>query len=96
MDPVIPQIIAAIGIVLIPSIGLTARFALKPIVEAIVRLKDAFPQGAGTTPQVEQRLAAVEDEMRQLRDGFERLASAVEFDAQLRAGAAPSPSLPRA
>ncbi len=96
MDPVIPQIIAAIGIVLIPSIGLTARFALKPIVEAIVRLKDAFPQADAATPQVEQRLLAVEEEVRQLRQGFDRLATAVEFDTQLRAGAGPGPSLPRA
>ncbi len=95
MDPVIPQIIAAVGIVLIPSIGLTARFALRPIVDAIVRLKDAFPaQAPGFTPQQEQRIAAVEDELRQLREGFERLASAVEFDTQLRAGSAQR--LPRA
>lgn len=95
MDPVIPQIIAAVGIVLIPSIGLTARFALKPIVEAIVRLRDAFPAATAAPAQVDRRIAALEDEMRQLREGFERLASAVEFDAQLRAGA-PASRLPRA
>ncbi len=96
MDPIIPQIIAAIGIVLIPSIGLTARFALKPIVEAIVQLREAFPQGMGTAPQVEQRLAAVEEEVRQLREGFDRLATAVEFEVQLHAGAGPASRLPRA
>jgi hypothetical protein len=75
---------------------LAARFALKPIVDAIIRVKDAFPPPApAAAPLQEQRLAAVEDELRQLREGFDRLASAVEFEAQLRAGA-PAQRLPPA
>ncbi len=97
MEPVIPEIIVAVGVVLIPSIALSARFALKPIVEAIIRLRDAFPMAVAAAPaQVEHRLAAVEEDLRQLREGFDRLSAAVEFEAQLRAGAGAAPRLPQA
>ena len=46
MDPIIPQILAAVGLLVIPSLALAARFALKPIVDAIIRVKDAFPPPA--------------------------------------------------
>ncbi len=82
-------------LVILPALTVTvaigARFAARPIVEAIGRLRElSAPQPAPADP----RIAALEDEVRQLRDGCERLATAVEFDAQLRAG--PAPRLPQA
>ncbi len=77
-------------LVILPALTVTAavgaRFAARPIVDAIGRLREL---SASQPAPPDPRIAVLEDEVRQLRDGFERLASAVEFDAQLRGGAAP-------
>ncbi len=92
-------LLIVLGVVVIPSLGLTARFALKPIVEAIRRLKEPIGSSAAT-PQLETRLDAVEAELRELRELrplVERVVAAVEFDAQLRASATGDvPRLPQA
>ena len=80
------QLLLVVVVVVIPTLAATlalvARFAARPIVDAIVRLREL----SGPPPaQLENRIAAVEQELRQLRDGFERLATVVEYDAQLRA-----------
>ncbi len=71
-------------IILVPVAGLTLRFALKPIAEAMAKIKEA--QGAGREVAVmqqridllEQQLAGVESEMTRLRE-------IQEFHAQLKA-----------
>ena len=45
-------------------------------------------------PRDDSRVAALEDEVRQLRESLDRVTAMVEFDHQLR-GAAPPPPLPR-
>ncbi len=89
-------LLIVMGVIVIPSLGLTARFALKPIVEAIRRLREP-PGSSGATPEIETRLGAVEAELRELRPLVERVVAAVEFDAQLRASAnGDVPRLPQA
>lgn len=71
--------------VLIPIAGLTARFALKPLVESI----GAFMQAQGSDEALrmserritllEQNLDAVQEELRRVRD-------ARDFDEALRSG----------
>ena len=72
---------------LIPIAGLTARFALKPIVEAIARMRES-----GTTNEtirlLERRLALLEQEQQALLDmrtEVDRLGEAVDFQKKLEA-----------
>ena len=73
---------------LIPIAGLTARFALKPIVEAIARMKEM--QAGGTSQQevhvLEQRLALLEQQYQQLEGSITRITELKDFDRQLGAG----------
>ncbi len=86
-------LVAVIAIFLIPSIGLTARFALKPIVESVLRLRDALDRERGAIE--DPRVPALQQEVVELRESVERLTAAVDFDTQLRAsGAATAPRLP--
>ncbi len=83
-------LVAVIAIFLIPSLGLTARFALKPIVESVLRLRDALDRERGAAAQQDPRVAVLQQEVFELRETVDRLAEAVHFDTQLRAGDAPA------
>jgi hypothetical protein len=75
-----------ISIVLVPVIGLTARFALKPVVEALAKVLEA----RGTDESVnilERRIGLLEAQIESMEGTVNRLADAAEFDAQLRSGA---------
>lgn len=77
-------IVMGISIVLIPVAGLTARFALKPTVEALARLFEH--KGLEETVDIlERRMAFLETRMESMDTSLRRLADAVEFDAELRA-----------
>lgn len=71
--------------ILIPVAGLTARFALKPVVEALGKNRlaqadrDQLESLAGRLELVEQQLARIETDV-------ERISDAREFDARLSAG----------
>lgn len=71
----------------IPAMALSARFALKPIVESIIRLREAFVPQAGAAPQ-ERRLAAIEAELALIRSQLERL-EGTAFVKELRSGPEP-------
>ena len=75
-------LILATGFVLIPSLGLTARFALKPIVESILRIRESLDRGR--TMQ-DPRLEALEERVAAMQETLERVAQTVEFDRQLQA-----------
>ena len=78
------SVIMGVSIVLVPVIGLTARYALKPIVEALGR----YFEGQGTQESikiVERRLGLLEAQLDELQGSLNRLVDASEFDAQLRA-----------
>lgn len=77
------------------TVAVAARFAARPIVDAIIKLRELYPPNPA--PQIETRLGAVENEMREVRALVERVVAAVEFDAQIRAGnGAETPRLPQA
>ncbi|MEE9471455.1 MAG: hypothetical protein V3W32_07005 [Gemmatimonadota bacterium] len=69
-------------IVLIPVAGLTARFALKPIVEAVARMRQT--QGAAEhLALVEQRLALLEQQQGNTESDVGRLLEVQEFQEKL-------------
>lgn len=84
--------VMGISIVLIPVIGLTARFALKPTVEALGRFFES--KGAEDSLRlVERRLDLMEQHMELLQNSMDRIADAAEFDAKLQRGGADTPRL---
>ena len=78
-------VILGISIVLVPVIGLTARFALKPTVEALGR----FFEHKGLDESVhimERRMALMEQQIESLDASVKRLAEVTEFHAELGSG----------
>ena len=69
----------------VPALGITARFALKPIVDSIVRLRESFGTGPGNGV-VERRMLELEDEVAQLRSSVSGLEETVSFQQKLLAG----------
>jgi len=82
--------IMGISIVLIPVIGLTARFAFKPVVEALGRMFE----GRGTDEHIqilERRLGLLETHIETLESTVHRLEEGATFDKHLRSGSEPEP-----
>ncbi len=78
-------VIMGISIILIPVIGLTARFALKPTVEALSRIMES--RGAAEATQIlERRTALLETQIETLEASLKRLEERSRFDAELQAG----------
>ena len=81
----IVAIVMGLMVVLIPIAGVTARFALKPIAEAVARVREA----SGTNRElqvVEQRLALLEQQLSNLETEVRQIEDKSEFDRQLAAG----------
>lgn len=89
MEPVnivgLVAVVMGLLAVLIPIAGLTARFALKPVVEAIARMRES-----GTTNEtiklLERRIALLEQEQQvllEMRNDVDRLSEAVDFQKRL-------------
>ncbi len=71
-------------IVLIPVAGVTIRFALKPIAEAIARIRES--QGANQEMSImAQRLDLLERQLSGVESELHRLHEVQEFQAQLKA-----------
>lgn len=83
--------ILGISIVLIPVIGLTARFALKPAVEALSKLFETRSQ-TETVQILERRIDLQEQQIEALQQAVRSLGEAKEFDRQLAAPSPPSPT----
>jgi hypothetical protein len=80
-------------IILIPVAGLTARFAMKPVVESMAKLRQGSNQGE-TVNMLERRITLLEKEVQNLsgiRDDLGRLIEEMEFQRQLTAGASRKP-----
>ena len=78
-------VIMGISVVLVPVIGLTARYALKPIVGVIARSIET--KGTEESVQiVERRLELLEQQLEDVQGSLNRLVEVSEFDARLRAG----------
>lgn len=77
------------SIVLIPVIGITARFALKPTVEALSQLFQA--KGVEESVRIlERRMALLESQVESIDASVSRLADVSEFHRELAAGDTPS------
>ncbi|MDP2479187.1 MAG: hypothetical protein Q8W51_11655 [Candidatus Palauibacterales bacterium] len=72
-------------IILIPVAGLTARFAFKPIVEAIAHLRQT-PQANDRLAAIESRLALLETQMDNTETELARLSDESEFRRKLSQG----------
>jgi len=70
--------IGGILIVLVPVAGVTARFAFKPIVEAIAAMREGRDDGREVAI-MEQRIDLLEQQVR----GLERLVEDTDFRRQL-------------
>lgn len=67
---------------IIPIAGITARFALKPVVEAFARLKES--QGAGDRQSLmEQRVALLEEQLHAMEREQARLIEEADFRRKL-------------
>ncbi|HEX6132694.1 MAG TPA: hypothetical protein VFZ24_01850 [Longimicrobiales bacterium] len=72
-----------------PIVGLTIRFALKPLVESIARLMEmraSAPGSLGPGGLAERRIALLETELSQVRQELQRVAEQKDFMEQLGAG----------
>lgn len=81
----IVAVVMGMSLFLIPIIGLTARFALKPTVEALSR----FFEGRGQDESLkimERRLALLEQQVDVLEGALRRVEDGARFDAELRRG----------
>jgi hypothetical protein len=77
-----------VSVVLVPVIGLTARFALKPTVEAVSRFFDK--KGSEETISIlERRMALLEQQVESIDTNVQRLVDTTDFDQKL---SAPPPS----
>jgi len=84
----IVAVFMGISIVLVPVIGLTARFAFKPIVEA---LSHVF-EGRGKDERIqilERRVGLLETHIETIESTVHRLEEGTTFDKQLRSGSEP-------
>lgn len=76
---------------LIPIAGVTARFALKPMAEAIARMRESGATRE-TIQLLERRMALLEHEQQSVSDirkDMERLVQALDFQTQLAKPDAP-------
>ena len=80
--------IMGISIILVPVLGITARFVMKPLVEALGQSVQAR-QSDETVRILERRLALLEQQIETLDSSVTRLAEAAEFHRELRSGASP-------
>lgn len=71
---------------LIPIAGFTARFALKPIVEAMAKYREMQGGASGRELNVlEQRVALLEQQYQGLENSVSRIGELKDFDRQLTA-----------
>ncbi len=85
----IVAIIMGVSVVLIPVAGLTARFALKPLVDSFAK----FWESKGMEESLaiaERRIALLEQQVEGMDHQLRRIEETQAFDRQLGAGAAPA------
>jgi TolA-binding protein len=81
----IVAVVMGLLVILIPIAGLTARFALKPIADAVARMREA-QSSSREVAIVEQRLTLLEQQLLHMESEVHRIREATEFDRQLRSG----------
>ncbi len=85
-----PQgMLAIFGVIVVPSVTIATRLLIRPITDAVIRLRSA---GNPPAPAPEDaRIALLEEEMQQLREELDHVRVAARFDAQLHAAAQSEP-----
>lgn len=73
----------AMLVLIIPVLGLTARFALKPIVEAFQMSRGTGPGSAEQLNLLAQQVGAIETRLEAMEHDLQLLAEAREFDEKL-------------
>lgn len=81
----IVAIVMGISLFLIPILGLTARFALKPTVEALSKFFESKGQEE-TMRILERRVGLLEQQIESMESTVRRLEEVTEFQSQLRSG----------
>ncbi|HEX9108986.1 MAG TPA: hypothetical protein VF832_17185 [Longimicrobiales bacterium] len=90
----VPEVLASGALVIVAVFGMGA-IVLKTAINGLVRLRAARqPPPQALPPADDARVAALEEEVRQLRESLDKVTAIVEFDHQLRGGTSPPP-LPR-
>jgi hypothetical protein len=74
---------------LIPIAGLTARFAIKPIMEALGRAREGAGTNARELSVLEQRVALLEQQYQNLEGSVERLQDVKDFERRLTGPGSP-------
>ncbi len=67
----------------VPVLGITARLAIKPLVESILRVREAFLAESREGGVGAADVARLEQEVSELREEVRRLTEAAEFDRKL-------------
>jgi hypothetical protein len=86
--------ILGISVVLVPVIGLTARFALKPVVEALGRVFEGRANDESMR-LLERRLELQEQQIEVLQAAVKQISDTQEFDRQLAAPTRADPATGR-
>ena len=82
MDEDIVAIIASFLVVFVPVAGITARIALKPLIEAIGKVM-AAKQGQEALQMMERRVALLEQELQAVRGDVRQVGEEREFYRRL-------------
>jgi hypothetical protein len=91
MDPVAMLSVAGgLLIVLIPIAGLTARFALKPLIESVTAAMRVRQGGGGDVQAMERRVALLEEELASMRGQLKQVTDGAAFDRSLTPGSSPT------
>ena len=92
----IPLVAVFMGclIVLIPVAGITARFALKPIMDSWARFREMKGTNDETVLMRERRMALLEEHLHSIERSVDLLLEDAEFRRRLEAGAPAPQALP--
>ena len=90
MDEDIVAIIAATILLGIPVLAISARIALKPIVEAISKLRGEPATSSHTRALQDRRLVDLEEQMDRVVDELASLQEVMRFQQSLNSGNGPS------
>lgn len=78
-------VVLGISTVLIPIAGITARFVLKPVVDALGRFQ-AGRSNEESMQLMERRMSLLEAQLEGVQNSVDRLVEVSEFNAELRSG----------
>jgi len=85
MDTDVIEVLAIFLIIFVPVAGITARIAIKPIVEAFTKYMQAR-QGTEGLQLLERRIALLEQELGATRAEVQGLSEGRDFDRQIAGG----------